>query len=70
MKCIHCGGEMFRSPAPFHIDRRSIHLSLEALPAWVCRQCGEVYLAENEVDSIEEILRAVDAQAEKLRRAG
>ena len=40
------------------------------VPAWVCRQCGEPYFEEGEVDSIQAIIRAVDEQAEKLSATG
>ena len=41
MKCIHCEGQMKKDVAPFHIDRKGYHLSLDAVLAWVCGQCGE-----------------------------
>ena len=32
MKCMHCRGKMKKGQAPFHIDRKGYHLSLEAVP--------------------------------------
>ena len=66
MKCMHCQGKMEKDAAPFHIDRKSYHLTLDAVPAWVCRQCGEVYFDESEVDSIQNIIRTVEDQTERL----
>ena len=66
MKCIHCNGEMVHKSAPFQIDRKNYHLMFDAIPAWVCSQCGEVYFEENEVDLIQEALLALDKKAEKL----
>lgn len=66
MKCVHCQGRMERSHAPFHIDRDGVHLSLDAVPAWVCRQCGESYFEEREVESIQQIIRTVDAETKRL----
>lgn len=66
MKCMHCQGQMKKGSAPFHVDRREYHLTLDAVPAWVCQQCGEVYFDEPEVDSIQEIIRAVEDRAKKL----
>lgn len=66
MKCMYCQGEMVRGTAPFHIDRKDYHLLFDRIPAWVCRQCGEVYFEEAEVDSIQAVIRAVDEHAEKL----
>jgi len=57
---------MVRGTAPFHIDRKGYHLLFDTVPAYVCQQCGEVYFDEPEVDSIQEAIRAVDAQAEKI----
>jgi len=68
MKCMHCRGQMQRATAPFHVDRRGVHLSLDDVPAWVCKQCGEPYFEEREVDCIQAILRAVDEQAPKPAR--
>jgi len=66
MKCMYCQGEMRRGSAPFHVDRKGYHLLLDAVPAWVCSQCGESYFEEAEVDSIQEAIRALDTQATKL----
>ena len=57
---------MERGTAPFHIDRKGYHLLVDALPAWVCAQCGEVYFEEDEVDAIQEVVRSLDKRAEKL----
>lgn len=56
MKCMHCQGQMQRATAPFHIDRKRVHLSLDDVPAWVCKQCGEPYFNEHEMDCIRAIL--------------
>ena len=66
MKCMHCQGRMERSTAPFHIDRKGLRLTLDAVPAWVCRQCGEAYFEESEVDSIQDIIEAVEPHARKF----
>ena len=66
MKCMHCHAKMARKTAPFHVDREGYHLVLDAVPAWVCPQCGEIYFEENEVDTIQEAIRSVDRQAKKL----
>lgn len=70
MKCMHCLGEMEKTTAPFHIDRKGVHLSLDDIPAWVCKQCGEPYFEDTEVDTIQAIIKTVDQQANKLAKAG
>ena len=66
MNCMYCRGKMERGVAPFHIDRKGYHLMLDKVPAFVCRQCGEVYFAEAEVDSIQTAIKAVDVQVERI----
>lgn len=68
MKCMYCQGEMARGNAPFHIDRKDVHLSLDSVPAWLCTQCGEIYFEETEVNTVQDIIRAVDEQTGKLAR--
>lgn len=69
MKCMHCQGKMKKGTAPFHIDRKSYHLTLDEVPAWICQQCGEAYFDEPEVDSIQEIIQTVETQTDKLSAA-
>ena len=70
MKCMHCQGEMKKTTTPFHIDRKGLHLSLDNIPAWVCRQCGEPYFEESEVDYIQSIICAVDQETKKIAKTG
>ena len=60
MKCMYCQGSMIKQTAAFHIDRRGIHITLDAVPAWVCSQCGEPYFEEQEVDAIHALIASVD----------
>lgn len=66
MKCIHCQGEMRPGVTPFHIDRRAWRITLDAVPAWVCEQCGEAYFDEKEVDAIQELVQSVEEKAGAL----
>lgn len=66
MKCMYCQSEMKKSTAPFHIDKKGIHVSLDEVPAWVCTQCGEVYFEEMEVDSMQALVKSIEEQSLKL----
>ena len=66
MNCIHCKGAMKRSTASFHIERSGYHLALDAVPAWVCSQCGEPYFDEREVDTIQDTIHTLDEQTRRL----
>ncbi|MEW6079095.1 MAG: YgiT-type zinc finger protein [Thermodesulfobacteriota bacterium] len=61
-----CQGEMEKGTAPFHIDRKGYHLTLDRVPAWICRQCGEVHFGEHEIDSIQGIIQKLETGTNKL----
>ena len=66
MECLHCKGVMTLSKAPFSVDRNGYHISWEAVPAWVCSQCGEPFFEENEVEHIQEALKKIDQETSSL----
>jgi YgiT-type zinc finger domain-containing protein len=57
---------MKRGTTPFHVDRKGCHLLLDAVPAWVCVQCGEPYFAEKEVDAIQDLVASVEERSGAL----
>jgi YgiT-type zinc finger domain-containing protein len=60
MECLYCKAQMKRRTAPFSIDRNGDRISWDAIPAWVCEQCGESLFEMQEVDTIQEALAVVD----------
>lgn len=62
MNCMHCQGKMKKGSAPFHVDRKGIHLSLDEVPAWICEQCGQAYFEEHEVEAIRRMITAIEKQ--------
>ena len=57
---------MSRATAPFHVDRAGYHLSFDMVPAWVCKQCGEAYFEEEEVNAIQSAVDSLDKQTRQL----
>ncbi len=66
MNCIHCQSIMKQGTAPLHIDKNGCHVTIDNVPAWVCQQCGEAYFEEQEVDTIQDLIRNVEMNANKL----
>lgn len=66
MKCIHCKGPMEKARAPFTMDRKGYHVHWEAIPAWVCTQCGEPFFEAREVDLVQRALMALDRETSAL----
>lgn len=63
MKCMHCQGELERGAAPLHVDRKGCHILLDAVPSWVCSQCGEPFFDEREVDAIQDLVATIEERA-------
>ena len=66
MECLYCNAQMKKGTAPFSIDRNGYHISWDAIPAWVCEQCGESLLETQEVDTIQDALAVLDGVASPL----
>ena len=61
---------MKRGTAPFSLDRNGYHISWDAVPAWVCSQCGEPFFEAREVDLIQKALNDLDRESAALTAAG
>ena len=70
MKCMYCESEMTKANVPFHIDRKGIHITFDDIPAWVCTQCGEPYFEENQVNSMQEIIKVIEEQRRGFAKTG
>jgi len=69
MKCAYCGGKLARASAPVHIDRQGVHVTIDEVDAWVCKQCGEPHFEAAEVETIQSIVKVVDDRAKALTSA-
>ena len=52
--------------AAFSVDRRGYHLRWDAIPAWVCTQCGEPLFEAREIDLMQYALVTLDRDSAKL----
>lgn len=66
MKCMYCQGTMKKTTAPFSISRKGYHVHWDAVPAYVCSQCGEPYFEADEVDKIQSALSALEQKSSGL----
>jgi YgiT-type zinc finger domain-containing protein len=66
VQCMYCKGRMEPGAVPFTVDRKGYHIHWEAVPAWVCRQCGEAYFEPPEVKGIQKALSAFDREASRV----
>ena len=66
MECLSCKGRLLKGTAPFSIDRGGYHLHWDAVPVWVCSQCGEPLFEAHEVQVIQDALKALDCESGRL----
>ena len=57
---------MKQGTAPLHIDRNGCHVTIDNVPAWVCQQCGEAYFEEQEVETIQDLIRTIEQKTNKF----
>ena len=63
MKCMYCQGKMEKATAPLSISRKGYHFHWDAIPAYVCTQCGQPYFDASEVDKIQAALSALEEKS-------
>jgi len=69
MECPYCKGKLERKMVPYAIHRKGYHVVLDAVPAWVCDQCGEFVFDEKDVENIQRIVAEMDEQVSTLVKA-
>jgi YgiT-type zinc finger domain-containing protein len=66
MECLFCNAHMKKGTVPFSIDRNGDRISWDAIPAWVCEQCGGSLFETKEVDTIQAALTVLDRDTVSL----
>ncbi|MBM3188181.1 MAG: YgiT-type zinc finger protein [Chloroflexi bacterium] len=68
LRCARCGGELVRGATTHRMTRAGYTLSVSELPAWVCAQCGQALLGDEQNDTLREIAAYLDDRVQWLRR--
>ena len=68
MQCLHCKGKMIEAYAPYSANRQGYHVAWDAVPAWVCTQCGEPYFEANAINHIQMALKKLDQETNMLSK--
>lgn len=68
MKCHYCKGNMKKGKTTYTIHRKGYHFVMYNVAAWLCEQCGEPLFEEKEVDSIQNLIKTLDTQTNKLAK--
>ena len=68
MECFYCKGEMEEGKVPYTIRRKGYYFVAEDVPAFVCRQCGEPYFEDKEVDFIQMLIKDLDKKTREIQQ--
>jgi YgiT-type zinc finger domain-containing protein len=52
--------------APFSVNPKGYHIAWDAIPAWICDQCGESLFEASEVETIQAMLSTLDRESVAL----
>lgn len=66
MECAYCKGQLKKSEAPFTVERADYQIHWNALPAYVCTQCGEPAFEENALQLIQKSVESIEQEKVKL----
>jgi YgiT-type zinc finger domain-containing protein len=66
MQCYSCKGKLHKGETTYTITRKSYHLIIDHVPAWVCEQCGEVLFDEAQVKVIQQLIEDADVGVSAL----
>jgi len=66
MDCIYCKGKLEKKEAPFTVERNDYQIHWNALPAYVCSQCGEPVFEENALALIEKSVESIEKEKARL----
>jgi len=44
----------------YTVDRKGYHLFIEKIPGYVCSQCGERYFEKKKVETIQNMIKALE----------
>jgi YgiT-type zinc finger domain-containing protein len=56
MNCPECKGKMVKEHTDVTLFREETPVLFEDVPAWVCKQCGEVWLSAQTAKTLDERL--------------
>ncbi len=63
---MYCKGSLVRKKVSYTATRKSYHMIIDDVPAWVCSQCGEPLFDEQAVDAVQGILGEIDSRVTAL----
>ncbi|MFA6033475.1 MAG: YgiT-type zinc finger protein [Myxococcota bacterium] len=68
MKCHFCGGTLKRGKVPYTLHETGFHLTIDAVKALVCVQCGELFFDQKTTEMLVTVGRQVQNEVKLAAR--
>jgi len=67
MECLKCYNEMFIDYVVFNVQREDYNLEIKKVPGYVCSECKETYIEEEEMGKIFKTIKELDLKIENIK---
>ena len=67
MECLKCYNDMFIDYVVFKVQREDYNLEIKKVPGYVCSECKETYIEEEEMEKIFETVNELDLKIESVK---
>ena len=68
MECLKCFNDMFIDYVEFKVQREDYNLELKKIPGYVCSECKETYIEEEEMSKIFETVEELDKNIKNKKK--
>jgi len=68
MECLKCFNDMFIDYVEFNVQREDYNLELKRIPGYVCLECKETYIEEDEMTKIFDTVNELDKNINNIKQ--
>ncbi|PIW69469.1 MAG: hypothetical protein COW08_06995 [Ignavibacteriales bacterium CG12_big_fil_rev_8_21_14_0_65_30_8] len=68
MECLKCYNDMYLHYVELKIEREDYNLELKKIPGYVCTECKETYIEEDEMSKIFETVEGLDKNINNIKQ--
>lgn len=68
MECLKCYNDMYIDYVEFMVEREDYTLELKKIPGYVCTECKETYIEEEEMSIIFKTVEELDKNINNIKQ--
>ncbi len=70
MECLKCYNDMFIDYVVLNVKRDNYNLEFKKIPGYVCSECKETYIEDQQLEKIFDMISELDAKTEQIKNKG